>query len=255
MHAIWVIGKNTFREIIRDRILYGLLVFAVILLGLSLAMGQLSFTEQARISVDFGFAAMSLSAIIISIFVGSNLVSKEIDQRTVYTLLVRPLSRGQFLVGKVFGLACVNIVVLTGLSLVLAGILYFIKQPWDLDCTLVVLGILIESLVMLSITLFFGAYSKPILAVTFSIGIFLVGRSLDSLNFFAEKSEGVFFKGFNFLLQRLLPNLSKFNWSTYPLVEDEVPIRAFFMSFVYGLSWIGVCITLTALILRRRDFT
>ena len=255
MHAIWVIGKNTFREIIRDRILYGLLVFAVILLGLSLAIGQLSFTEQARISVDFGFAAMNLSAIIIAIFVGSSLVSKEIEQRTVYTLLVRPLSRSQFLLGKVLGLALVNVVVLMGLSVVLAGILYSIGQPWDWDCSLVVLGVLCESLVVLSINLLFGAYSKPMLAVTFSIGIFLIGRSMDSLDFFAQKSESAFFRGFNFVLQRSLPNLSKFNWSNYPLVADQVPLKPFLMSLVYGLGWLGVCITLTALILRKRDFT
>lgn len=255
MNAIWVIGKNTFREIIRDRILYGLLVFAVILIGLSLAMGELSFSEKARITVDFGFAAMSLSAIIIAIFIGSNLVSKEIEQRTVYTVLVRPLSRSQFLIGKVLGLALVNVVVLLGLSIVLGSILFFIDQPWDLDCTLVVLGVLVESLVMLSITLLFGTNSKPMLAVTFSIGIFLVGRSLDSLEFFAQKSESSFLKGFNFLLQRTLPNLSKLNWSSYPLIPDEVPLDAFLKSVVYGLSWMGVCITLTALVLRKKDFT
>ncbi|MDZ4662505.1 MAG: ABC transporter permease [Pseudomonadota bacterium] len=255
MHAIWVIGKNTFREIIRDRILYGLLVFALILIGLSLAMGQLSFTEQARISVDFGFAAMNLSAIIIAIFVGSNLVTKEIEQRTVYTLLVRPLSRSQFLLGKVLGLAFVNIVVLLGLSIVLTAILFSIGQPWDMDCTFVVLGVLCESLVVLSVTLLFGAYSKPMLAVAFSIGVFLVGRSMDSLDFFAQKSESAFFIGFNYVLQRSLPNLSKFSWGNYPLIEDKVPLQPFLMSVIYGMGWMGVCITLTALILRKRDFT
>ncbi len=255
MHSVWVIGKNTFREIIRDRILYGLLVFAIILIGLSLAMGQLSFTEQARISVDFGFAAMNLSAIVIAIFIGSSLVSKEIDQRTVYTILVRPLSRAQFLMGKVVGLALVNIVVLSGLSLVLASILFFIGQPWDWDCTFVVIGMLCESLVVLSVTLLFGSYSKPMLAVTFSIGLFLIGRSLDSLDFFAQKSESAFFRGFNFVLQRALPNLAKFNWTSYPLIDEQVPVKPFLVSLAYGMGWIGICITLTALILRRRDFT
>lgn len=255
MGAIWVIGKNTFREIIRDRILYGLLIFAVILILLSLAMGELSFDEKARITMDFGFAAMSLSSIIIAIFIGSNLVSKEIEQRTVYTVLVRPLGRGQFLLGKVLGLALVNCVILLGLSIVLAGILFFIDKPWDLDCTLVVIGMLIESLVMIAITLLFGANSKPILTVAFSIGVFLVGRSLDSLEFLSQKSESAFFKGFNTVLQHTLPNLSKFSWTSYPLIEDSVPLQQFFNSTLYGLSWMGVCITLTALILRKKDFT
>ena len=100
MKAIWIIANNTFREIIRDRILYGLVVFALLLIGVSLVLGQLSFAEQMRISIDFGFAAIHFSAVILSIFIGSTLVSKEIDKKTVMTLLARPITRFQFLFGK-----------------------------------------------------------------------------------------------------------------------------------------------------------
>src|SRR5436305_70886 len=104
MRAIYVIAVNTFHEIIRDRILYGILVFALLLIGISLALGQLSFAEQSRISANFGFTGIHLAAAILAIFIGSSLVSREIEKRTIMTLLVRPLSRTQFIIGKFLGL-------------------------------------------------------------------------------------------------------------------------------------------------------
>src|SRR4051812_6925954 len=107
MHILWVIAKNTFREIIRDRILYGLHIFAILLIGFSLVLGELSFAEQTRISINFGLAGIHLSAITLSIFIGSSLVAKEIEKQTILTLLARPVSRLQFLVGKYLGLIMV----------------------------------------------------------------------------------------------------------------------------------------------------
>ena len=103
MNAVRVIAINTFREIIRDRILYGILVFALLLIGLSLALGQLSFAEQSRISANFGFTGIHLSAAILAIFIGSSLVAREIEKRTIMTLLVRPLTRTQFITASFLG--------------------------------------------------------------------------------------------------------------------------------------------------------
>src|SRR4051812_34634381 len=99
MKPVWIIAKNTYREIIRDRILYGIVVFALMLVGLSLALGQLTFAEQAKISADFGFIGIQLSAVVLAIFVGSSLVAKEIEKQTILTLLARPITRTQFLLG------------------------------------------------------------------------------------------------------------------------------------------------------------
>ncbi|MCB0342972.1 MAG: ABC transporter permease subunit, partial [Bdellovibrionales bacterium] len=123
MRVVWIIALNTFREIIRDRILYGLVVFALLLIGLSLALGQLSFAEQIRISANFGFTGIHLSAVMLSIFAGGSLVAKEIDKKTILTLLARPISRFQFMLGKSLGLTLVVVSVVTGLALVLAFIL------------------------------------------------------------------------------------------------------------------------------------
>lgn len=254
MKSIWVIAFNTFREIIRDRILYGLIVFAVLLIGLSLVLGELSYSEQARISSDFGFVAITISAMIIAVFIGSTLVSRELEQRTVFTLLARPISREQFLLGKFLGLFLVNFLVVLCLSVLIAGIFYYLNTPWNIDCTFTVYGILLESLVLMSITLLFSTITRPMLVVSYSLGTFIIGRGIDSLNYFAEKSSEDSFKMINAVLQRTIPNLSKFGWSTYVLVPESIPVSTVAWSTVYALGWIGACAFLSTLIFRKKDF-
>ncbi len=254
MRAVYFIALNTFREIIRDRILYGLFVFAILLIGFSLVLGQLSYAEQMRISSDFGFAAINLSAVIISIFIGSTLVSRELEHRTIYTLLVRPVSRQQFLLGKFFGLSLVNVTALSALSVILAITFYFLGKTWDYDCTMVVIGILLESLVMMSFTILFGTFTKPILAVSYALGLFLIGRWMDTLNFFAEKSFATGFKVFNEVLQRMLPNLAKFNWSTYTLSEQQIPLSQVALAVFYAGGWVALVIVIASIVFRKKDF-
>ncbi len=254
MNSILAIATNTFREIIRDRILYGLMVFAVLLIGLSLVLGELSYAEQARISADFGFVAINISAIIIAIFIGSTLVSREIEQRTVYTLLARPVSREQFLVGKFLGLFWVNLLVAVCLSILMSLVFSYLGKPWNMDCTATVYGIMLESLVVLSITILFGTLTRPMLVVSYSLGVFVIGRSVDSLNFFADKSVGQGLKNFSFVIQRILPNLAKFNWSNYVLIDDTVPFQLVVWATVYAMAWVGISVFLAALIFRKKDF-
>ncbi len=254
MNSVFVIATNTFREIIRDRILYGLFVFAILLMGLSIILGELSYAEQTRISADFGFVAINISAIIIAVFIGSTLVSREIEQRTVYTLLAHPVSREQFVIGKFLGLFMVNLVVAVCLSLLMGAVFYYLGTPWDSNCTLTVFGILLESLVMLSITVFFGTVTRPVLAVSYSLGVFIIGRSMDSLNFFAGKSGQENVQSFSNFIQSILPNLSKFNWSNYVVVKEPIPSDLIFWSTFYALSWVAAFVFLAAIVLRKKDF-
>jgi Cu-processing system permease protein len=250
---IWVIAKNTYREIIRDRILYGLFVFAILLISLSLALGQLSFAEQTRITINFGFTAIHLSAAILSIFVGSTLVGREIEKKTILTLLARPVSRTQFIVGKSFGLMAVIFVAVALLSLVLSGILFTLNLPITGSFLVGVYGILLEAAILLSLTLFFGTFASPMLSVSFSIGIFLVGHWLESMKYFADKSESQAFKFFTKTVRSVLPNLESFNWRSLFVYGDAIPVSNVMTASVYALSWGVFLVTVSALILRRRD--
>ncbi len=254
MRQVWVIGKNTYREIIRDRILYGLLVFALLLMGVSLALGELSFAEQTRISANFGLSGIQLSAVILSIFLGSTLVSREIEKKTIMTLLVRPLSRVEFILGKAVGLSLVTLTLVFGLALVLISVVGFLGMEINWILFGVLLGIFFEALVLLGVTVFFSSFATPMMTVIFSASVFLIGHWLDSLRFFADRSESLEFLVVSRMVNSIIPNLENYNWREAVIYSDPIPLSQVFWAGVNALSWFGLLILLTAFIFGRRDF-
>ena len=254
MRSAFIIAINTFREIIRDRILYGIVVFALILLGVSLALGSLGIQEQVRISLNFGFMGIQLSLVVLAIFVGSTLVYKEIEKQTVTTLLARPLSRIDFLLGKFFGLALVILVVMVGLSGVLLLVSWGMGFQPQASFAVALYGILWEALILLSVTLFFGSFSRPIMTVIFALGVFLIGHWSESLTYFALRSESKGYQMFAKVVQVGLPNLESFNWKDFPLYEGFVSGQEILFATLLGLGWCMVLLSMTATIFKRRDF-
>lgn len=253
MKSIWIICKNTFREIIRDRILYGLIVFAILLIGFSLALGQLSFAEQSRISANFGFTAIHLSVVILAIFVGSTLVRREIEKKTIFTLLARPISRTQFLIGKYFGLLSVIGVSILLLSLVLSGIFFAIQVPFAFSFLVGIWGVFLEAAILLAITIFFGSFSSPMLSVAFVLAIFLVGHWVDTLQFFSKKSDSPLFVGLCKIIENAIPNLELLNWRSLFVYNDAIPTMDVATHSLYALVWSVFAMSLAAVILQRRD--
>ncbi|MFK8138523.1 MAG: ABC transporter permease [Bdellovibrionales bacterium] len=253
MGKVLTISVNTFKEIIRDRILYGLVLFAILIIGLSRAMAGLSFAEQERIVIDFGLAGMHLSVIVLSIFVGSTLVSKELEKQTILTLLVRPISRGEFILGKFFGFVLVELVLILGLALVLVAVLTAMAIPVDLAFSLGVLGMLLEAIVLTSLTMMFGIYSKPFLSITLVMGCFIIGHWLDSLNYFAQSSGSRLFRGTAEALNYIFPNLERWNWKSVAVSKDLPSFEIVGSSAMSALAWTGLFICLTVFFFRRKD--
>lgn len=251
---ILIIAWNTFREIIRDRVLYGIVIFAFLLFGVSLALGQLSFAEQARISADFGFTGIQLSACILSVFVGGALVAREIEKQTVLTLLARPVSRTQFIIGKYLGLAWVVSVIMTGLALALLVLVISLELSVQISFLYAVIGIFLEACVLMALALFFGSFTRPVLTVAFSIAFFLIGHWAGSLSFFAEKSASPFFKTAAGIITRGVPDLERFNWRSAPVYGTDVLLEEVLKATGYASGWILVLLAATSLIFRRRDF-
>jgi ABC-type transport system involved in multi-copper enzyme maturation permease subunit len=231
-----------------------LILFALLLIGFSMALGQLSFAEQARISVNFGFAAIHLSAVVLSIFLGSTLVYKEIEKRTVLTLLVRPISRLQLLFGKSMGLVLVIMVLTSGLAAVLATVAMGMGLSINGLFFLGLLGVLMEALVLLGVTLFFSSFARPIVAVSLSIGFFLIGHWIDNLAFFAARSKSEVFFGFSQVVVAVFPNLEKFNWRSLFIYDTSLSAYQILVTLFYAFIWSGVLISAATLVIRRRDF-
>ncbi|MGE0762503.1 MAG: ABC transporter permease [Bdellovibrionales bacterium] len=255
MRSIWIIASNTFREIIRDRILYGICVGAVLLIGLSLALGELSFAEQARITTSFGLTSIQLSAVILSIFLGSSLVTKEIEKKTIMTLLVRPVTRTQFLLGKALGLLFLQVTVMT----LLAGVLLLIYVNINLEIQYQVFvalhGILLEAIVLLGLALFFSIFATPMMVVAFTAGLFIIGHWLDSLAFFFSKGEvNMVSKFLSKVLPQIVPNLDRFNWRSAVVYGDAIAFNEVLLTSGYAAAWFALLIGAAGYIFRRRDF-
>ncbi len=253
MRAVWVLAMNTYREVIRDRILYALVLFAVFLIGVSLALGQLSFAEQARISANFGLSAIHLSAVILAIFVGSNLVYKEIEKKTILTILVRPISRLQFILGKSLGLSMLIATMVLGLATILGLVFFGLGLPVDLKFGLVLVGLLAEALVLLGVTLVFSMITKPLLVVCFSLGVFLIGHWQNSLNHFAQKEGAGILRPISWVVNNFLPNLERVNWKDLVLYEQPLALWTKATALGYCVSWFFLCLCVATLIFKGKD--
>lgn len=254
MKPILIIALNTYREIIRDRILYGIIVFGVLLIGLSLALGQLSFAERVRITTSFGLTAIQLSAVVLSIFLGSSLVAKEIEKKTIMTLLVRPVTRVQFLLGKSAGLLLVQLTVMTSLAAILALIYWSMGVELLPQHFLVLHGIFLEAIVLLAIALFFSIFSTPMMVVAFTVAFFLVGHWLDGVSYFVKKSDSEVLKLFGKFAPSTLPNLEVFNWQTAVVYSDPIPASMVGSASLYAGFWFLFLLAASVLIFRRKDF-
>jgi ABC-type transport system involved in multi-copper enzyme maturation permease subunit len=253
MRPIWVLAKNTYKEVIRDRILYALILFAILLIGVSLALGQLSYAEQARISANFGLSAIHLCAVVLAIFVGSNLVYKEIEKKTILTILVRPISRLQFILGKSLGLTMLIVTMMFGLALILSLVFLGLGMKIDTRFALVLVGLLAESLVLLGVTMVFSMITKPLLVVCFSVGIFLIGHWQNSLAYFAGRAGGGTLQPISWFVRHFLPNLDRVNWKDLVLYDQPIDFAAKASAVGYCLAWFALYLTLAAILFKRKD--
>lgn len=252
MRPIWIVAKNTFKEVTRDRILYGLIIFAVMIIFFSLALGQLSFAEQSRISANFGLSAIHLGSICIAIFLGSTLVTKELDKQTILTLLVRPISRWQFILGKFIGLVFVILEAMAGLALVLGLVFFLVGMPLNAQFFLALLGILIESMCLLSVTLLFSLFTRPILVVSFSVGIFLIGHWISTLQYFSSKMPGSI-SDYVYKVLRYGPDFETINWKSLVIYNDRFNLEMIMIPSIYVLLWTALLLALSVRVFERKD--
>jgi Cu-processing system permease protein len=254
MQLLMVVAGNTFRETIRDKILYNLVLFAVLLIGASVLLGTLTIGEQARIVNDLGLAAINLVAVIIAVFVGIGLVTKEIERRTVYTILARPITRVQFVLGKYMGLGLivvVNVAIMFGMFL---GTIWLTGNTIHVSLFQAVELILVETLLVMAIALFFSTFSSSTLSATITLGLFVIGHLTSDLKGMAEKSQSQFTEAALTALYYVCPNLEMLNIKGQAasglLVEAGYQATA----TAYGLLYAGLLLTGACLIFQRRDF-
>ena len=254
---IWAIARNTFREAARDRVLYNLVLFVLLLTTAAIFIGELSGGQEKKVIIDLGLSAMLVFGTFISIFVGVGLVYKEIERRTIYAIFSKPVGRGEFLVGKYFGLCLtlfVNVVVM-GLGVSLA--LIYVSGGWDPLAGKIwpaVALIYFELLVLTSVALLFSSFSSPALSALLTFFIFIIGHFSADLKSFANSMGSTTARWLFSSLYYLLPNLANYSFIT-PAAHGQVPDgTSLGLGLAYAVVYVTVVLAAASLIFRRRNF-
>jgi ABC-type transport system involved in multi-copper enzyme maturation permease subunit len=253
----FAIARNAFREAVRDRVLYNLVLFVLLLIGGAIFLGELSAGQETKIIIDLGLSAMLLFGAFIAIFVGVGLVYKEIERRTLYAILSKPIGRGQFLVGKYLGLCLtllVNVVVMgVGVSLALM----FIRRGWEPLAAKIwpaILLIYFELTILTAVALLFSTFSSPALSALLTFFVFLIGHFSGDLKNLAGASSSAAGRVVFRALYYLLPNLTTYSVIT-PAAHGVAPdAQSLILGAAYAVVYITVLLAAAAMIFSGRNF-
>lgn len=260
---VWAIAGNTFRENIRDRILYNLILFGLIMILSSLILGQLTLGNENKVILDLGLSAISLFGMLIAIFIGIGLVYKELERRTAYALLAKPVRRHELILGKYLGLLitlAVNVAIMTvGLELALAftgGI------GWNgfLRVIPAVFMVFLSLAVITALALLFSTFSTPALSALFTFFLWIAGHFGGDLVRFGELTESAAVRWLCRVLYYALPNLSNF---TIVDSRNVIQIAGSFRAIdpfaiagatLYCVVYCAAIVSLATIVFARREF-
>lgn len=249
------IARNTFREAVRDRVLYNLIFFALLLVGTAPLFSTISIGLERIILINLGLTAIVLSGVVIGIFIGTGLVSKEIEKRTLYTILSRPVERWQFLLGKYAGLALTLTV-----NAAFMAVGFFVALLWaakhfqggDVAVLEALYFILLQFLMVTAIALLFSTFSSPLFASVFSFAIFVIGNFADDLRGFAGVAPGVtgtIAKGLSYMV----PNFGALNVIARAAHGEILPVAIIGTNTAYALLYTTAVLAAAILIFERRN--
>jgi ABC-type transport system involved in multi-copper enzyme maturation permease subunit len=248
------IAGNTVREAVRSRLLYTLLLFAILLICAGVLLSSLSYVESDRILQDVGLGAMRLFGVAIALFVGVGLIHKEVERRTVYTILSKPLSRGEFLLGKFAGLVLTVWMQLAIMGLAFAAVSVASGAPLGRGHGAACLLLGVELALVVAIATLFSAFTTPMLSSLFAGGLWLVGNLTRDLRELGAGSRQPGVELVTAWAHRVLPDLASFDLGTeavhgLPLTASDVGLP-----LVYGAGYCAVVLVLAVTIFERRDF-
>lgn len=251
---IQAIALNTFREAVRDKILYSLLFFAILMIGGSVLVADLTIGEYEKIIRDIGLAAISVFGLLIAIFIGIGLIYKEIERKTIYTIASKPVARWEFLVGKYLGL----LATLATEVFIMAIAFWLTLTVMDAQGTTSLFPAIwltfVEMAVVTAVATLFGCFTSPMLSALFTIGITLIGKLSQDLRAVGEASESAVVQVGTEVAYRVLPDLSRFDLRTE--AAYSIPVEWEYVAYAtsYGLAYSAALLVLASLIFRLRDF-
>jgi ABC-type transport system involved in multi-copper enzyme maturation permease subunit len=270
MTALWPIALITFKEGIRNRAIYGIMLFALMLFGATALVATMIPHEVGKVSVDMALSTISFTGLLVVLFVGINLMAKDLDKRTIYTVLSRPISRSQYILGKYFGMVLLITVTMGILSVLALGAIallkisiaaYFTRFSWSLIVLSVFLTILMLILLSAISFLFASFTTSSFVTLVLTIITYIIGQSLSGVKALVESSPqeiGITVSPVTMKMVQaayyLFPNLSLFDIKLQAAHALAVSSSFVMWTIVYALVYIALSITLAALIFRKKEF-
>ena len=266
MTLAWI-AINGFREAVRDKVMYSLVAFAILLILASYAIAQLTAGQDVKILKDLGLSAIAIFGLFMAIFIGIGLVSKEVERRSIYALLAKPVRRSDLVLGKYLGLVLtllVNVAVMTAaLYLVLAYLGWhatenekLAREAPLLDPALLkaVALTLVQLMIVTATALFFSTFSTPILSAALTFGVYVAGFFSTDLRNFDQVVESTAVQTLARTLYYVLPNLSSFDVTAQVVHGVHVGWKYIAVTTAYGLTYIAALLIISVTIFSRRDF-
>lgn len=266
MNKIIAVALNTFLETRRDKILYSFFIFAIIMILSSLVFSTLSAEQYHKIVKDFGLTAISLFSILISIFLGTGLVYKEIEKKTVYNIFSKPIERYQFITGKYLGIAITILVIMLLMSLIFLGIVLLIQLPNKSFIEYYYGGLYfnelfaalyfeyLECLVVIGIAILFSCFTSPVLALLFTFLIFAIGRFSSDIKLFANEINNNVVSIISDVLYYTIPNLEKFNIRSEAVYGGNLSLELILNTTAYALIFSLILLLLSIVVFQRKEF-
>lgn len=250
------ITLNTFREAVRDRVLYNLVAFAVILIASAILFGEISIGIQKTILINLGLSSISIFGLLTAVFLGIGLVYKEVDKRSLYALLSKPVRRRQFIVGKFLGLSLTLSVNTMFMSAGLWGALYYLTRQFEAQDQFIwaaIYFILLQLFLVTAVCLFFSCFSTPVLSAILTFLLYLIGNFSSDIRAFGELARSFPVKALTTFLYYLLPNFSNFNIAGWVSHGRPVAASLILLNTLYALCYGGVLVIASALVFSRKD--
>ncbi len=252
---ILAIAKNGFKEVIRDKILYVIGVFALLLIIASRILPQIAVSTDEKILLDLGIGAINVFGVIISIFVGTNLINKEIEKKTLLILIPKPITKTEFIIGKHLGLTAVIGVLISAMTIIYFGLMSFLKINYPFNSLLIaILFLLLGLTLLIAIAIMFSVLTSSILATLLTFGVYIMGNLSRDLLKLAEITENPAIQKLTKTLFLVLPDLQKFDLKNEAVYNILPSTGELISTVIYGFLYITILLTLTILIFSRRQF-
>lgn len=252
---ILAIATNGFREVIRDRILYVIVFFVLLLVLASRILPPIAVSADEKIFLDLGIGGINLLGAIVAIFVGTGLINKEIEKRTVLILIPKPLTTTEFIIGKHLGLSAVLTVLVATMTIVYFSLMSLLSINYPLQSLLIAISyILLELALLTAVAMTFGVFTSSILATLLSFGVFIMGHLSRDLLELGKITENPGIEKITKTLFLILPDLERLNLKNEAVYNIVPNTGELISSLIYAILYIILLLTITIIIFSRRQF-